>query len=330
MKNIIVKLAKENQEDYGVLLETCADIVYGQAIDYSRLNELELGLKEQLESKKNSKYLDKQDDFYLGKIIYSYNIIKDLAGDNLEQFSSLEKAYKRAINILVSYNLALPSKVASSFQHLGLDKDDLIQEGTMKLITAAEKYDYRKGFKFITYATYWVKQGMREGLHNQSKTIRKPTHVIAILNKINEAKRKLSEELKREPSNEEISIETDLSVEEISKYLVYSQDVVSFQSVNSESGEYTFENLIASSESIEDSICDDTVKDALRQAFKTLTEREVAVISLRFGLDGGEPMTLDAIGAILGVTRERVRQIESKALRNLRHPSRSKYLLDYI
>ena len=310
------------KEDYEILSETCMNSFDSQTTDfYKRLKDLE-------DNYKQGCFLTKEEDIYLGKIIYSMNLMKQMGNDSLE-FDFLEKKAQKAIFLLVQYNLALAIKMANSYLNMGLDREDLIQEGTIKLMTAARKYDYRKDVKFSTYATYWVKQGIREALHSQSKTIRRPTHIITILNKINMSKEKLSRELKRAPTEEELSLETGISIENIIQYSIYSQESVSFQATNS-SEDYTFESLLASDLNVEEMICDKTVKEAIEKALNTLTERECEVITLRYGLSGMEPMTLDKIGIRLGITRERVRQIESKALRHLRHPSRSKFLKDYV
>ena len=324
MKEALLRLIESNETDYNILRETCSDIISGEPINYEKLDKLE----EQCKNIPTKKYLTKEEDMYLGKIIYSYTVIQENFYESLYYFKNLNIAYDRSVNLLVSYNLALPMKIASSFKGLGVDREDLIQEGTIKLLIAAKKYDYRKGNKFVTYATYWVKQGMREAIHNQSKNIRKPSHIINTLNKINEAREKLKKELGTEPNDKEISLETEIPIEKINKYLQYSQDTVSFQA-NLEDGENTFENLLSSDNDIEEDVCNDMIKEAIKKAFKTLTEKEIQVLTLRFGLDNGNPRTLDEVGNIMGITRERVRQIESKALRGLRHPSRSKYLIDY-
>ena len=177
-----------------------------------------------------------------------------------------------------------------------------------------------------------MKRGVRDALHNQSKAIRRPVHVISSLNKISESREKLTLKLGRTPSDEEISLDIGTPIENIQKHSFYAQDVISFQglSSNEEGNGVDYENLIPSSQDIEEEIDNDFLKDSIKEALKTLSEREIIVINMRFGLDGGSPQTLDMIGQKLGITRERVRQIESKALRNLRHPSRSKYLKDYI
>lgn len=324
----IAELIKNNK-NLEVLKETCSLEIYGENNHfYDKLKNFEV--------KKGNSSLE--DDIYLGKIIYSYNkLIKLIPKEELSEFEQLKKAYERAKNIFIEINIPLVTKIANNYCNLGVEREDLIQEGLIKLIIAIDKYDYKKGFKFVTYATWWIKQGMSEALHNQARTIRKPTHVISIINKINEGKRYLSEKLLRTPTNEEISEYINIPVEDIEKYSVYSQDVVSFQSLNTNNdndNNLSFENLLASDTDIEEDICNKTLKEALEEALEGLNEREQEVIRLRYRIgeeDSGAPKrTLDAVGKELGITRERVRQIEAKALRNLRHPSRSKYLKDYI
>lgn len=303
------------EEDYSVITELSSD-------NYKRLFELERDFIEK-------KHLGMEDDFYLGKIIYSYNLIKDLG---IEDYNNLKKMEKKAKDLFVKYNMGLAVNIGRAYSRYGIESEDLIQEGIINLITASEKYDYKRGYKFVTYATHWVKRGVRDALHSQSKTIRRPVHVISLLTRINESREQLAIKLGRSPSDKEISLNIGVPIETIQKYSFYAQDSISFQSLttNEEGDSVDYQNLIPSSEGMEDEIDSDFLKDSIKEALKTLSEREVKVINMRFGLDGDSPKTLDMIGQELGITRERVRQIESKALRNLRHPSRSKYLKDYI
>lgn len=329
MKKTLCQIIESYTDKYGVLGEVFPSLLTESPnikLDCSKLNELEDGYAKGV-------LLDKKDDFYLGKIMYCNKLLGALSKKieiNDKILQDANKAAERTKAILVLYNQGLAIKIASMYTGLGIEKEDLIQEGIMKLMIAAEKYDYRKGYKFVTYATYWVKQGMSESIHNQSKMIRRPTHIIAILNKINSAKEKLRDEFDRDATIEEISLETDIPIEELDKYMTYSQDVVSFQALNPDNEDCTFENLITSGVSVEDIICDKSIKDAVQKAMSSLTQREIDILTLRYGLNNEEPMTLEQVGDRLGITRERVRQIESKALRNLRHPSRSKYFKDYI
>ena len=322
-KQILLDLINSDKESYGFLLETCSDFLFDKRNEefYGRIKEIEKNMKK-------GTFLKTEEDFFLGKIIFSTNIVKEL-GLNLENFNFLNDNYKKSIDLFVGYNLALPVKISKKYSGLGIEREDLIQEGTIKLITAAKKYDFRKGYKFITYASIWVKQGITEALHNKSKIIRKPTHIVLTINKMNKMKETLSEELGRVPSDEEIALKMCIPIEELKRYKLYSQDIVYYQACPSDE-DYTFENLLPSSFNLEESICNESLKDTLQLALKTLPKREAAVINLRYGLQDGQPKTLDGVGEILAITRERVRQIESKALRNLRNPSRSKYLKDYI
>lgn len=266
------------------------------------------------------------DDLYLGKIIHIYKILMELGICNDEY----EKAYHKAKEMLILYNDVLPAKIVGLYMNRGVEREDLLQEGTMKLMTAVDRYDYRRGFKFVTYATYWVKQAMSDYIQNHSKTIRKPTHIIAQQIKINNARQTLQKETGNDPTVEEISMMTNLTVEQINNIQKVSQDTVSYHATNPENDDFNFENLISDNNILEDMVIDNSLKEALLQAMDTLDERERKIIILRYGLVDDKRMTLEEVGKIVKLTKERVRQIESKALRNLRHPSRSKFLKDYI
>lgn len=306
-----------SEEDYTVIKDLASD-------NYKRLFELERDFTEKV-------HLRLEDDFYLGKIIFSYNLIKNM---EIEDYNNLKKMEQKAKDLFVKSNMGLVINIGRAYSRYGMEADDLIQEGVINLITAAERYDYKRGYKFVTYATHWVKRGVRDALHNQSKAIRRPVHVISSLNRISESREKLTLSLGRTPSDKEISLDIGIPIENIQKHSFYAQDVISFQGLSANEGgnSVDYESLIPSSEDIEDEIDNTFLKESIKEAFKTLSAREVRVIKMRFGLDerSPSPQTLDMIGQELGITRERVRQIESKALRNLRHPSRSKFLKDYI
>lgn len=270
--------------------------------------------------------LSLDDDLYLGKIIYIHKVLKELNEDNKEY----ERAYHKAKKMLVLYNDVLPAKIVGLFMNRGIEREDLLQEGTMKLMTAVDRYDYRLGNKFVTYATYWVRQGMNDFIHTHSKTIRKPTHIIGHQIKINNAKQALQKETGMEPTTEEISKITGLTVEQILNIQRVSQDTVSFHATNPENDEFNFENLISDESILEELVIDNSLKEAIQKAIETLDEREKIIITLRYGLIDDRRMTLEEVGKVVNLTKERVRQIEAKALRNLRHPSRSKFLKDYV
>lgn len=270
--------------------------------------------------------LSLEDDLYLGKIIHIHKVLVELGYPKKE----FEAAYLKAKDMLILYNDSLPSKISKHYINRGVDWDDLIQEGMAKLMTAVDRYDYRRGYKFITYATYWVRQAMSDYVKTHGKVIRKPTHIITQQMEINKAKQILSKEKNGEPTLEDISLMTGYTVEQILNVQRVSQDAVYYHALNPENEEFNFENFISDDCVLEDLILDNSLKEAIVQAMESLDERERKIITLRYGLIDDKRMTLEEVGKIVNLTKERVRQIESKALRNLRHPSRSKFLKDYV
>ena len=238
---------------------------------------------------------------------------------------------EEAKKILVESNLKLVVSIARKYARKEMAMLDLIQEGTLGLIRAAEKFDYTKGFKFSIYATYWIKQGITRAIADQSRTIRVPVHMVEKINKVSSISSQLAKELGREPKPEEIAKRMDISVEAVVQIISISQKPQSIESAIRQEDDTELEQVIPDKEahSPEEIITMSLLKDQIEDVLDTLSEREKGIIKLRFGLGDGEKKTLEEVGRAFNVTRERARQIEKKALRKLAHPSRSNKLLDY-
>jgi RNA polymerase primary sigma factor len=254
------------------------------------------------------------------------------AEEELDLATRMETGDKEAKQKLCEANLRLVVSIAKRYVGRGMQFLDLIQEGNMGLIKAVEKFDYRKGFKFSTYATWWIRQAITRSIADQARTIRIPVHMVETINKQIRVTRQLLQELGRDPSPEEIAAEMDIPVEKVREISKIAQEPVSLETPIGEEEDSHLGDFIPDEDipSPADAAAFSMLKDQLNEVLATLTEREQEVLRLRFGLDDGRQRTLEEVGQQFNVTRERIRQIEAKALRKLRHPNRSKRLKDYL
>ena len=347
-KKLLIKKGKENGY---ITFEELAQELKGLDLDADNLDELynsfhDIGIdvvSEEVETEREEDKTDESDDLSVPKTI-SINdpvrmYLKEIGRislltqeEELELSERVTAGEQEAKNRLAEANLRLVVSIAKRYVGRKLSFLDLIQEGNMGLMKAVEKFDSSKGFKFSTYATWWIRQAITRAIADQAKTIRIPVHMVETINKLKRFQRQLTLELNRDPTIEELAEKIELTPDKVREIIKIDVDPISLEKPTREDEDSTVADFIKDESTLspEDYAINEVLKDIIKDALDTLTDREKQVLKLRFGLEDGTSRTLEEVGNIFGVTRERIRQIEAKALRKLKHPSRSRKLKDFL
>ena len=350
------ELIKKGKEKGFITYEELANGLKGLEVDSDSLDELYNSLMENnIEIVTDESEVGQEDDATGGdieEILKDNTIAKELTindpvrmylkeigqiklltmDEELDLAERIQNGDEQAKNILAEANLRLVVSIAKRYVGRGMLFLDLIQEGNIGLMKSVEKFDVSKGYKFSTYATWWIRQAITRAIADQARTIRVPVHMVETINKLARIQRQLTLELNREPTEEELAKKMNVSVEKIREIYKISQEPVSLETPIGEEDDSHLGDFIKDERNLspEEYATNEMLKDEIAEVLETLTEREEKVIRLRFGLEDGKSRTLEEVGQLFGVTRERIRQIEAKALRKLRHPSRSRKLKDYM